>query len=415
MSHPTSLKNITQPQVKANPSNELHALWQKIEKHQKRNAAYQKKILNNFQLFKEQALEHEQNQAYNIAKHVEHLSSFVTKKSLTEAERQQLVDWISEELGYLEHHPFAPDGLFNKIEAKVSAQIECLIKQSFSSLNQDELNNLRADLKAEFGDQLDLSDQELMELMLDPDRIYQHLDALSGNATDDHDDAENDNADFNDQNEENSDPFDDNFYDDFYRHFKQQQEHEAELHQTTQNQLDKLFKGSQLNKMYKRLASKLHPDKELDPQLKKEKHIQMQVLAQARQHKDGFTILQMYLQHFDDDPSFDQNTISSLLPLFEQKLRTLNSEYRDLQHSSNIETMVWKRFKAQSKKLILQNITNHILELQAECHAKETFIKQCKTVKQLKTELSLRAKQNMFNPFRKFDEDAFNALFGTPF
>jgi len=261
-----------------------------------------------------------------------------------------------------------------------------------------------------------LSDRELKEILIDPSRIYPHLDALDAFTEDGDDDfCSEDQANAFDQDDFDEEDFDDAFFDDFYRQYQQHHEQDAALHQARQNQLDRLFKGSQLNKMYKRLASKLHPDKELDPQTKHDKHQQMQALAEARQHKDGFTILQLYLQHFDDDPSFDQDTLNSLLPLLEEKLHTLNIEYQELQNNDRIETLVWHKFKARSKKQIQQNMQDHCVELQTESQEMDAFIRSCSTVKNIKGELRRRLNEEKFNPFDDFDLDSLGGLFRAPF
>ena len=141
----------------------------------------------------------------------------------------------------------------------------------------------------------------------------------------------------------------------------------------------------------------------------------MQALAEARQHKDGFTILQLYLQHFDDDPSFDQDTLNSLLPLLEEKLHTLNIEYQELQNNDRIETLVWHKFKARSKKQIQQNMQDHCVELQTESQEMDAFIRSCSTVKNIKGELRRRLNEEKFNPFDDFDLDSLGGLFRAPF
>jgi hypothetical protein len=416
MSQPASLKNITQPKSKAKPNNQLQALWQQIEKHQKRNAAFKKKVADNYQLFKQQVLPDEQTQVQFIGARVEHLTSFLTRKSLSNAERRELAKWITQEMDYLEHHPFKPQGMFERLNETVMAQLNILQQQALDKISDADVKQLRADLNEEFAGQLNLSDRELKEILIDPSRIYPHLDALDAFTEDGDDDfCSEDQANAFDQDDFDEEDFDDAFFDDFYRQYQQHHEQDAALHQARQNQLDRLFKGSQLNKMYKRLASKLHPDKELDPQTKHDKHQQMQALAEARQHKDGFTILQLYLQHFDDDPSFDQDTLNSLLPLLEEKLHTLNIEYQELQNNDRIETLVWHKFKARSKKQIQQNMQDHCVELQTESQEMDAFIRSCSTVKNIKGELRRRLNEEKFNPFDDFDLDSLGGLFRAPF
>jgi len=102
---------------------------------------------------------------------------------------------------------------------------------------------------------LELTDEQLKEITLDPKLLYQHLDeqGLGDNA--EHEPNSTDEA-FNAGDAYSDDEDWDDFFDQ-YEHF----DRDEIKQQKTNSKLEKLFKSSQLNKMYKRLASKLHPDK----------------------------------------------------------------------------------------------------------------------------------------------------------
>ena len=399
MTQLSSFKKMVQTPPNKKSDNKLQSLWQLIEKHQKRNAAFTKKLAANYQQFEEVVLPYEQTQIMWLGSKVDHLASFLVRKSLSEAERVELTDWISEELGYLQEHPFNSPEAFEQLNKRVKAQLLLSQQQQLDKISSAELAQLKDSLSAEFDTEFDLSDDEFKALILDPNKIYEYLDAHEASEeAEETDELENDEEDI----------FDDHFFNDFYQRFHQSDEQDKAEEKLKHSELDKLFKGSQLNKMYKRLASKLHPDKELDPKLKQQKHLQMQVLAEARRHKDVFTILQLYLSHFDDDPTFDKATLTNLLPLLEEKVRNLNAEYRALQHNDQIETLVWRKFKARSKKLIREEMEAHCHELDSECAAIDEFIRDCTTVKSIKAELRARIndKNTFGNPFADFDEFA---------
>ena len=394
MTQLSSLKKIAQTPLNKKSDNKLQSLWQKIEKHQKRNASFTKKLAINYQQFEEVVLPYEQMQIRWLSSKVDHLASFLPRKSLSETERVELTDWILEELSYLQDHPFNSSEEFEALNTRVKALLVMSQEQQLDKMSSTEVELMKASLNAEFDIDFDLSDEQLKALILDPQKIYEYLDA--------HEESEE----IDELEEDDQTPFDDHFFDDFYQRFHQYDEEDKAEEQLKHSELDKLFKGSQLNKMYKRLASKLHPDKEQDLQIKQQKHLQMQVLAEARRHKDVFAILQLYLTHFDDDPTFDKATLANLLPLLEEKVRNLNAEYRALQHNDQIETVVWRKFKARSKKLVQEGMEAHCHELDCECAAIDGFIRDCTTVKSLKAELRARIndKNAFYDPFSDFEE-----------
>ena len=397
MTQLSSLKKIAQTPLNKKSDNKLQSLWQKIEKHQKRNASFTKKLAINYQQFEEVVLPYEQMQIRWLSSKVDHLASFLPRKSLSETERVELTDWILEELSYLQDHPFNSSEEFEALNTRVKALLVMSQEQQLDKMSSTEVELMKASLNAEFEIDFDLSDEQLKALILDPQKIYEYLDAHE---------ASEEAEEIDELEEDDETPFDDHFFDDFYQRFHQYDEEDKAEEQLKHSELDKLFKGSQLNKMYKRLASKLHPDKEQDLQIKQQKHLQMQVLAEARRHKDVFAILQLYLTHFDDDPTFDKATLANLLPLLEEKVRNLNAEYRALQHNDQIETVVWRKFKARSKKLVQEGMEAHCHELDCECAAIDGFIRDCTTVKSLKAELRARIndKNAFYDPFSDYEE-----------
>src|SRR5690606_17907792 len=76
----------------------------------------------------------------------------------------------------------------------------------------------------------------------------------------------------------------DAFFDQF---FSQQQQREREEQQRADDlALKKMMKSSSLNKLFRKLAHKLHPDRETDERARAEKHRLMVELIQARDKND---------------------------------------------------------------------------------------------------------------------------------
>lgn len=370
------LKNISQPK-NVKPVTELEKLWQKVEKHTKRNANFDKKKQALFEKFKEIVLPHEEIQANLMAKQVAHLSQFIPRKSLTIAERNELIDWINDDLDYLHGHPFKGELDFKAVEKifeKYLAQHNDVAALKFTSSQLDELRQV---LTADYPG-LVLSDEQLREFTKNPDLLNRYLEEqglLEHTQEQGHTHSEHSNA------------GDDEFWEDFFQNkhddFKQIK------HQQKSSQLEKLFKGSQLNKMYKRLASKLHPDKESDRVKKAQKHEQMQALAEARKNKDGFTILKLYLENFED-VELDSETEQDLVPLLKQQVERLNEQYREQKENNELATLVWRQFNARTQREVEQGLEQHAANLHFEADEISARITNCTTVKTLKQELRER-------------------------
>ncbi|NMR26040.1 hypothetical protein HH219_10925 [Pseudoalteromonas sp. NEC-BIFX-2020_015] len=394
----TFLQNVKQ-QATAKPASELERLWQRIDKHTKRNANFEIKKSTLFNQFKEQVEPHEHHQARMMAEQIIHLSKFIQRKSLTIEQRNELVDWINEDLGYLSGHPFIGELEIEKVTQIFQSHLSKHNHDTVNAIDSSQLNLLRTMLQQDFPG-LELTDEDLREVAVDPQKLYQHLDEQGfGEDEESDDDAFNPGNAHAEQDED---------WDDFFDQFERFDRDEIKQ-QKTDAKLEKLFKSSQLNKMYKRLAAKLHPDKEPDPTKKAEKHELMQQLGQARKAKDGFTLLQLYITHFDDDVDFDEETKANLIPLLQNKIVELNKLHRQQKEGNDPHSLVWRKFNGRSKAQIKHNFTNHIAALNNECEEISERLGYCTTVKLLKEELDERINNKRHMPM-SFD-DALESMF----
>lgn len=377
------------------PTSELEVLWQRIEKHTKRNANVVIKKQNLFVQFQQQVEPYEHMQAHMVAEQVVHLSQFIMRKSLSEQQRKELIEWIEDDIDFLSAHPFiGPINVAEVINA-FQAQLKEQNQATINAIPPEELNELRLLLQQDFAG-LELTDEQLRDIALEPQKVYQYLDE-QGFVDNDHEQP------FNHHNSEDE-PDWDGFFEDEPCFNRQQAKH-----QKTNIKLEKLFKGSQLNKMYKRLASKLHPDKEPDPAKKAQKHQLMQQLGQARKTKDGFSLLQLYITYIDDDVDFDEQTKANLIPLLKNKITELNEQYRAQQTANDEHSFVWRKFNGRSKAQIKQNFAEHIAALQIECDEIAARLNTCTTVNTLKKELNERIQNKRHAPLSL--QEALNSMF----
>jgi hypothetical protein len=388
-----SKENITQP------SNKLSALWIKIEKHQKRNINFSKKKVELFDAFKLAALPFEIRQAEQIARQVEHITGFISRKSLTEMQRNELLDWILSDIDYLDLHPFAANIDTSRLRQQLNSELSQLTKKNEHPIDDEAIVQLQSMLDDLFDGDIPLERDELIDILKNPESIEKYIKKA-------HENREYKEKPFGDEQDQSEDSFEENYF---------HEEYEQHIGKHDTKVLEKLFKGSQLNKMYKRLAAKLHPDKENDVDNKARMHALMQQLVSARKNKDVFTMLSLYHDHIDDDSfNFDAETITAIESLLEQKVSELNYELRQLKSDNTLECIVWNRFKGRSNKITTQNIQNHMTQLTEEADNINYFILKTKTVKILQVELSVRIEQRKSESFLNFG-NSFGDLFNMTF
>ena len=403
----SELSKFSAANDKGRPSSTLSSLWIKIEKHQKRNANFTKKRTKLFEQFKQEVQPSEQKLADAITAQVEHLIHFLSKKSLTDKQRNELLEWISSDIDYLTTHPFSEGIDVADLREKINAELTLLAESLDQTVDEESIVELADMLDEMFDGEMQFDREELIELIKNPALIQEHIQRFHEKM---HEEAaagdDESTAEFNEE-------FDEDFFDDFdYQHYSDFSDRENKHELGT---LEKLFKGSQLNKMYKRLASKLHPDKESDAAKKAVKHDLMQQLASARENKDVFTLLTLYHEHIDDDSfNFDAETMAAIEALLSKKVRELNAELRELKSSDTPEAIVWDNFSGRSNKITTENIVTHTERIEDEVVAINQFIVSTTTLKALKTELNSRIKHREASAFFNFDDDLASIL-GVPF
>lgn len=370
----------------------LGKLWQKIEKHEKRNAALQKKINSIYELFTIDVLPQEILQCQQTAIRIKHLIKFINKKSFSDLQRLELLDWIEYEISSIEQHPFSEGIDIEGLRKSFSDAL--VISAKNNQLNELGLEEMRQMVDDLFSGMLQLSDEELIALAKDPSLMAQHIENLQQEI----DQEEFEDEMFNEEafTDDEDDEFGHFFNEDFFTQSKKSKD----------NSLEKLFKSSKLNKMYKRLAFLLHPDKEQDPHKKIEKTALMHILSDARKQKDAFTILKLYQKYVPEaEFTFDDETLLALNRLLEEKVQDLNTQHRSIKQSNTTATLVWRQFSAPSKKLTKLNFDQHIKNLADENLDAEDLLANIKTAKGLRNFLTLRIENrnssrfNFDNPF----------------
>jgi hypothetical protein len=372
--------------------------WAQIEKKQKRNDNFKIKREALYETFKKDVLPKEQQYCEAIGTEVRHLLTFMPHKSLTQWQRDELLTWIENDIEALTSNPFCDPQLAHQLRVEYSnTMMQTLVKAPKDRISEQELDELRMFTEVFFGDDKTFTQEQLETFLRDPAQLKQlMMDYTESKVMDDNIDEDDETA------SDGSFEFhDDTELDDDTAH---EQQH-GRRKQKYKDSLKSMFDGSQLNKIYKLLANKLHPDKESDPQLKAERSELMSELAKAKKKQDGFTIIQMFQQYLPEKAAgFSPDLTESMRWLLNVKMHELDTELNELKSGSDLPGMIWQRLGANSKKKINDNLQHHLQDIITREHDIDITISEIQTVKTMKQYLTELYEDNNYGPYG-FDVD----------
>ncbi|MFT7312071.1 MAG: uncharacterized coiled-coil DUF342 family protein, partial [Paraglaciecola sp.] len=157
-------------------------LWQRIEKNQKKINNQKKKIAQLYQEFQTQVLPYEQEMCTQVQCLITTLLPFVSRKSLNERHREALLDWINQELNFIETNPFAMDVDIDNLRDTLQQQLLILAQRNPFEENAENLQQLALMLEEMFGDKLHLNEQELSEIARDPGKLQDYIECMHSQA-----------------------------------------------------------------------------------------------------------------------------------------------------------------------------------------------------------------------------------------
>jgi hypothetical protein len=386
----THLKDTKNSTSKTNDP--LAKKWLEIEKKQKRNANFKRKMTDLYQVFKDDILQEEHKFVELLGQETRHLMTFMSRKSFTQWQKEELSNWIESNLDNLSTYPFGNAELAHDLRNEYSDSLSACTQKIDGEVDLDEelLAEMRELCEEMFLGELSFSDEQLANFIRDPETFKQAFQAFL-EAKDDEDDEG---------------LFGDDSQDDYSAEEPYEEQCREEVQQ--QNKLKSLFNSSNLNKLYKILANRLHPDKERNEHLRAEKSELMAQLVKAKKDKDAYTIISMFHQFVPESELslFDGNNqelSEALIKLLNEKLKTLDQENYDQKHNNSTESLIWQKFSGRSKKIIQENIDSHLADLEDSQTRLNYSIHEVTTVKLLKEILSERYEKNSFNPFADAD------------
>lgn len=241
----------------------LAELWAKIDKYERRNQKAEQKVERLFVEYEGSVFPSEQKLGHTQCRWVKQLLTFLARKELNIETRRQLMQAIEDELNELfEYASFYQLTEFEALWEEYAVYHDKVFKKEKQRALDQACQEFEHLMKTSFGADIDLPHKHIRETLKSGDPF--EIELLIGTLRDSF------LAKYPDHIMAQEEPD----WHDFSFDYSENEDDEA-------LKIKEIVKGTQLNKMYKRVANIIHPDKERDPLKKAEKHHLMQTLAEA--------------------------------------------------------------------------------------------------------------------------------------
>lgn len=374
-----TLTALTATQSTISKKSKLNQLWLDIDKKRQRNQRYQAKLDKFYHQFKASVEISEHAVCVAAEAWIGHLISFIPRKTIKGAQREALYEWLHEELSILESNPFNPVNT----KALREAFNQALLADSSNhpvpdDIPEAELEAFREQLEMMIGDEVTLSNQELLEMVREPHKFQSYLEELLARKI----------AAESEQEEEM-----DWGAEDFFSGEKSCHQYDAPPASASKT----LYSDKQMTKLYRQLAKQLHPDKEIDATKKAQKSALMQQLSQAKKDKDVVALLLMAQQYLPEhEMVLDVQLLARLEATLKEKIAQLNQEYQELRYGDDLKSIIWNDFGGGNQASRQKHLTQYRHRLQQETKELHQQCQEVITVKHLQQHLKQRVEAARF-------------------
>lgn len=280
------------------------------------------------------------------------LLSFCGKKSLAQWHREVLIDWADEYIVTMTDNPFA--------EHLDMAALRQRMASAFVFAYPD-----WQPLQDASGDGFPLDDDEL-HTTEDED-----LASTTGNPSARDDDVAAEQA----------------FFDQYF----QQRDAEEQQRQDENQGLKQLIRSSSVNKLFRKLAGILHPDRAGDETARLERNRLMSELIQARDSNDIPKLFAFYAEYVGNSPLLELGgDLDSATQLLERHLLYLREQKDSILDEDPLTGALYRRFHRSTPAARQRAVNKHLKELRAHANALRNLSHDITSVNRLKPYLEYR-------------------------
>lgn len=163
-------------------------------------------------------------------------------------------------------------------------------------------------------------------------------------------------------------------------------------------------------RLFRATAGKLHPDREPDSVIRKEKQKLMANLLKARKKGDVMTVLEMYETYVGEHEGFSKEDQKSLINSLQQMVDELEQQKEEIAFQSPHHATAYHLFYSPSKKKVDAAFADRLKEMNSQEKFNAHLVSKITSLKTLKPELevrydSMRLSAPTFEDFMRFVDE----------
>lgn len=334
------------------PQSEFAKLQSAIKRQQNRNRSLHDDLLGLVQYYQERILPREKDLVFPIKLLIERLMGMYPRKALTQWQRQELTDWIFDEIQHL------------------------------AMLDADAARELATAFQSVMADFFKLSAEDIAELEAHAEREMQHAD----------EDVEDDDA-----------------FEELLRSATQQKRQQAQgnlFHEDDEEVAPQPAATAKpeaainpeiwIKLLFRRAAKVLHPDREQDPVAREHKHHLMSALIDARDRGDIMSMLALFSDHVAGSTvDFSAEEYPALIQLLQQQLSNLQAEEHSISYASPFHAFLYHNLYSKQKPTQERKIKTYLAKVDQEFQERTQMVQEIRTVKALQSVLKQRVGYGM--------------------
>ncbi len=143
-------------------------------------------------------------------------------------------------------------------------------------------------------------------------------------------------------------------------------------------------------RLFRATAGKLHPDREVDAEVRKDKQQLMATLLKARKKGDVMTVLEMYETYVGEHEGFSKADQKALLDSLRQMVEELEEQQEEISYQSPMHAAAYHLFYSPSKKKIELALADRVKDIKKHGKFIKSQIKSIRSLKTLKPQLEER-------------------------
>lgn len=359
---------------KLSPQEVFQKEWQRVQNLQKKNRNMAAEIDELVAKVTPQLEAVERELADALYYQTEKILVFLGRKSLPEWCKYELLDWLESNGSIMQNMPFAGHLDFEALYDSLAARVE----GAFGGPPDSEVDQPESTMEPEDKNKSRASDKKDSPM----DDMFEELFAEFENQDDSDDHIE----DFQEDQENH-----------WQEYFDRQEQAELQAEQDRNKQIDKLLRASNINKMFRKIARILHPDKEPDPEKKDLRHQQMSELLKARDEKDIAALFALYDQHIGTSPLEELGEdIESATKILQYQAQQLRNEQNSYTPKSIIEAYIFEHFYGKSPQALSAALRKHKARTKELAENQTAISRAMTSIKALKPLLEERRKSRFY-------------------